>query len=331
MDLRQLRTLLAVLEEGSVGKAAEKLSISQPALSKIILRLEDELGVKLFERRARGMIATPYAESLRAYAQAACIGMDQAVKEIHALKAGTEGALTIAAPPLITTGFLPEVLLRLSAERPNLQLRVISQNYGLHRSLMDGQFDVVVAMLYKELSRVGLTKKWIFDDRLVFMMRPDHPMAKRKSIRPSELLEYKWALADGLSWHRRRLELFFEQYGKPLPRHCIESHDATLLKTLVMKSDMIGITSKCGLEDDVNRRLLKIVEIDSPLMLRPIGVVRRSGAPSPAIEAFVRILDEVSRERGYPRRPANVDVDQHLLEVAAESPSRMQRKKKAKA
>lgn len=306
MDLRHLRTMLAVMEEGTIGKAAERLHISQPALTKSIQRLEQELGVRLFERKARGMAATPFAESLRAYAQSACIGMAQAIKELNALKEGTEGAITIAAPPLITTGFLPDVLVRLSAERPNLQLRVVSQNHDLHAALLAGHCNIVVAMLYKEYFRVGLTKKWIFDDRLVLMMRPGHPAAKLKNAKPADLMKYKWALADNLSWHRRRLELFFEQYGKPLPRHCIESSDSTMLKSVVMNSDLIGITSKCGLEKEVDEKLLKIVEIDSPLMLRPIGIVRRENdIPSPAVDAFMRIAEDVCRERGYSRTPIN--------------------------
>jgi DNA-binding transcriptional LysR family regulator len=128
MDLRHLRNMLAVMEEGSLGKAAERLNISQPALTKSIQRLEEQLGVRLFERKSRGMEATSYADSLRAYAQSACVGMTEAVKQINALRSGTEGVVTVAGPPLIASELLPDVLVRLSAERPNLQLRVVSQN-----------------------------------------------------------------------------------------------------------------------------------------------------------------------------------------------------------
>ncbi len=103
MDLRNLRNMIAVLETGSLGKAAERLHISQPALTKSIQRLEQELGVRLFEREPRGMRPTLYAESLRGYAKATSVGMAQAIAHINALKNGTEGMITVAAPSIIAS------------------------------------------------------------------------------------------------------------------------------------------------------------------------------------------------------------------------------------
>ena len=97
MDLRQFRNVIAVIETGSLGKAAELLHISQPALTKSIQRLEERLGVPLFYRDARGMRPTLYGDAFRAHAQAISIGVSQAVQEIEALKAGSEGIIKIAA------------------------------------------------------------------------------------------------------------------------------------------------------------------------------------------------------------------------------------------
>ncbi len=305
MDLRHLRNMLAVMEEGSLGKAAEKLHISQPALTKSIQRLEDQLGVKLFERKARGMEATSYAESLSAYAQSACVGMSQAIKEIKALKSGTEGVITVAGPPLIASELMPEVLMRLAAERPNLQLRIVSQNQELFTSLLNGKFNVVVAMLYNEMPRVGLTKRWLFDDKLVLVMRPDHPAAKLKKIKPQDLMSYKWAFPEGDTWHRRRLELFFEQYGMGMPRASIESREPTILRSIIVNSDHIGVIARLGVERELREGLLTAVEFDSPFMMRPIGVVRRENdMPSPAVNALIRILEAVCQERGYGKASA---------------------------
>lgn len=302
MDLRHLRNMLAVMEEGSLGKAAERLHISQPALTKSIQRLEEQLGVRLFERTARGMQATFYAESLRGYAQATCVGMTQAIKEITALRNGTEGVLTVAGPPLIASELLTDVLVRLSAERPNLQIRIVSQNQELFTSLLAGKFDLVVAMLYSEMPQVGLAKEWMFDDHLVLVMRPDHPAAKLRNPRAQELLAYKWAFAESATWHRRRLELYFEEAGLALPRSSIESRDPAVLKSIIMQSDHIGAISKLGVQREVSLGLLKTIDIDSPFMLRPIGVVRRENdMPSAAVKSFVRVLEAVCRERGYAR------------------------------
>lgn len=298
MDLRHLRNMLAVIEEGSLGKAAQRLNISQPALTKSIQRLEEHLGVRLFERETRGMKPTFYAESLRGYAKAACIGMAEAESQIASLRNGTEGIVTVAGPPLITTELLPHALVRLAKERPKLHVRVVSQNKELFTDLLEGRFNIVVAMLYNELPKEGLTKQWLFDDRLVLVMRPGHPLARRRKITPKDLVDHKWVVADGDTWSHRRLKLYFEQAGLPMPRSTIESRNPAVLKSIIMISDHIGTIARLGVEKELAKGLLKAVELDSPLMQRPIGIVRREIEPmSPAIASFVRIMEDIGRRR----------------------------------
>ena len=300
MDIRHLRNMLAVMEEGSIGKAAQRLNISQPALTKSIQRLEQHLGVRLFDREARGMKPTFYADGLRGYAKAACVGMAEAESQIASLRNGTEGIVTIAGPPLIVTELLPDVLVRLSQERPRLQVRIVARNRELFTDLLEGRFNLVVAMLYDEIPKQGLSKQWLFDDRLVLVMRPDHPLARRRKVRPSDLPEQKWVFADSDTWSHRRLRLYFEQAGLTVPRARIESRNPAILKSIVMISDHIGVMSKLGVEKEVSRGLLKCIEIASPLMHRPIGVVRRENEPmSPAMKSFVRIIEDVCKKRGY--------------------------------
>jgi DNA-binding transcriptional LysR family regulator len=298
MDLRQLRNMLAIIEEGSLGKAALRLNMSQPALTKSIQRLEKHLGVRLFERDIRGMKPTFYAESLTGYAKAACIGMAEAESQIAALRNGTEGVITVAGPPLITTELLPPTLVRLSRERPKLQVRVVAQNKNLFTDLLEGQFSLVVAMLYNEMPKQGLAKQWLFDDRLVLVMRPDHPLAKRRKVKPEDLVDQKWVFADSDTWSQRRLQLYFEQNALPLPRARVESREPAIMKSIVMISDHIGMIAKLGVEREIAKGLLKCIEIDSPLMLRPIGIVRRENEPmSPAVKSLVRILQEACEPR----------------------------------
>ena len=123
MDLRQLRNLVAVLEAGSIGKAAAQLHISQPALSKSIRRLEEELGVLLFEREGRGVQPTLYAERLRDYAAAASLGMAQARADLEALKSGTEGIVTLAGPQPIAELLFGAAAARIARARPKLNER----------------------------------------------------------------------------------------------------------------------------------------------------------------------------------------------------------------
>ena len=298
MDVRHLRNMLAVMEEGSLGKAAQRLNLSQPALTKSIQRLEEHLGVRLLEREARGMKPTFYAESLRGYAKAACIGMAEAESQIAALRDGTEGIITVAGPPFVMSELLPPVLVRLAKERPKLQVHLVSQNRNLFTDLLDGKFSLAVAMLYDEMPKQGLAKHWLFDDRLLLVMRPDHPLATRRKIKPADLMNQDWVFPDDETWSHRRLKLYFEQAGLTPPRARFESRDPPVMKSIVMASNHIGAISKLGVEKEISRGLLKSVELDSPLMLRPIGIVTRDNEPmSPAVKSFVRIIEDLCLPR----------------------------------
>lgn len=298
MDLRHLRNMLAVIEEGSLGKAAQRLNISQPALTKSVQRLEEHLGVKLFERDTRGMKPTVYAQSLQAYAKAACVGMAEAENRIRALRIGTEGAIRIAAPPLIALELLPDILVRLLRERPNLQAQLVSQNKALFSDLLEGQFNVVVAMLYDELPGDGLQKQWLFDDRLVLVVRASHPLANHTKITPRDLVDQRWVVPAGDTWSHRRLRLYFEQNGSPFPKAAIESRNPAILKSIIAISDYVGIISRLGVERELASGALKAIELNSPLMHRPIGIVRRDRElDHPAVKSFIALAEEVCRTR----------------------------------
>lgn len=307
MDVRHLRNMLAVIEEGSLGRAARRLNVSQPALTKSIQRLEEHLGVPLFERDIRGMKPTFFAESLKGHAKAACIGVAEAERQIAALRRGTEGTITIAGPPLIMTELVPEALVRISQERPKLQVRVVSQNKELFTELLDGKFSLVVAMLYNEMPKQGLATHWLFDDRLVLAMRPDHSLARRRKVKPGDLVDQKWVFGENDNWSQRRLGLYFEQNGLALPRAQVETRDPAVIKSLIMISDHIGMIARLGIEKEISRGLLKCVEIDSPLMLRPIGIVRRQNEPiSPAIDFLIRIFEGICARRRRATRTTRI-------------------------
>ena len=307
MDVRHLRNMLAVIEEGSLGRAAQRLNISQPALTKSIQRLEEHLGIPLFERESRGMKPTFFAESLKGYAKAACIGVAEAERQIAALRKGTEGTITIAGPPVIMTELLPEALVRIAQERPRLQVRVVSQNKGLFTELLDGKSSLVIAMLYNEIPKRGLATHWLFDDRLVLAMRPDHPLGRRRKIKPSDLLNQKWVFSENDNWSQRRLKLYFEQDGLALPRAQVETRDPAVTKSFIMISDHIGMLARLGIEREISRGLLKCIEIDSPLMLRPIGIIRRENEPiSPAIDFLIRIIEDVCARRRRSIKTTNI-------------------------
>jgi DNA-binding transcriptional LysR family regulator len=147
MDMaRQFQNVLMVMDKGSLGKAAEALNLSQPALTKGVRRLEERLGVPLFHRKTRGMRPTVYGEVLRAHAQEITVGISHALREIEALKSGLEGTIRVAAGPLMTTQILEKAVIQLMRDRPRLRVNI--HDIGDRRDeLMAGKYDYILSLL----------------------------------------------------------------------------------------------------------------------------------------------------------------------------------------
>jgi LysR family nitrogen assimilation transcriptional regulator len=125
MDLRYLRTFIAVVEQGTVSKASLHLRIAQPALSRQINVLEDELGVKLFDRVRRRLVLTGEGEQLLAHSRSVLGAVDGLSERAKSLRRGDSGILRVAATPQTIDGVFSTFLNRYAKRRPNVQIKLI--------------------------------------------------------------------------------------------------------------------------------------------------------------------------------------------------------------
>lgn len=298
MDIRSLRSMLAIIETGSLNKAAERLNVSQPALTKTIQRMEAQLGVKLFERDTRGMHPTPYAEEFRAYAQAACTGYDRAVASLNASRSGLQGTVTIASTPLLSASLLPEAVVRVAQGNPDFRVKFDSRGQDLLEWLLAGKCDLALIPL-DGIREQGLVQRYLLNDEWVVIARPDHPLSQQQHVTVQDLHACGWIYSDSDSFHRRRLQRFFEDAGLAMPPARIFSRPPTLQKALVACSDYVALVARLIVEEEAKSGRLKIIEIDSS-MVRPIGFLwRENDKLSPAAKALIGALEAVCRERGY--------------------------------
>jgi DNA-binding transcriptional LysR family regulator len=300
MDLRQLRNVIAVIENGSIGKAAEALYISQPALTKSIQRLEESLQVPLFYRDARGTHPTIYGECLRAHAQAVNVGVSQALAEIKALKVGSSGVLTIAAPPSVAVEVLPDAILMLTKERPRLQVRVVTFMLDPLPGLLAGEYDFIINVLNGDVpAESGLKQRLLYQDRLTVISRKDHPITRVPVVTPHDLRPYQWAIPRAENLHRRRLERMFEAEGLAPPQPAIECSLSDFFVAAVMRSDYLAITAKLWVQASGNEGRIAMTDIDSPFMLRSIGIIwREHQVLSPASLLMIQAIEAACHQHG---------------------------------
>ena len=188
MELRHLRYFIAVAEEGSFLTAAQRrLNTSQPSLSRQIRDLESEVGVRLLERQARGVVLT----------DAGRVFLDHARLALSQVEAATDGARRTAQPqkPAISMGFmvglevmwLPHLLRILREEEPEVEVTLCSQSSPeLALALARGKLDI--AFLRPEKQNGGVTFKLLAKEPLIAVLPADHRLASRKRIRPQDLV-----------------------------------------------------------------------------------------------------------------------------------------------
>jgi DNA-binding transcriptional LysR family regulator len=166
-DMGQLRAFLAIVQFGSLGRAAESLHVTQSALTRILQRLENQIGVPLFERRASGMILTSYGTAFEPYATPLVAEADHAVREIAALRGLEKGLVRVGAVASALAGILPETIDKLLVQWPGLQVRIIEGSTDeLTVLLAKGEIDLAIAFSMPQTDDIVMVSESNWQERL---------------------------------------------------------------------------------------------------------------------------------------------------------------------
>lgn len=182
MEFRLLRSFLVVAEELNIGRAAKRLFIAQPPLSKQIQQLENELGVTLFERIPRGLKLTPEGEVLVKEAKKIHLMVEQAAVAVSKVHQGASGSLNIGFSGALPSSILPKMLLKAKNFYPNVgfQIQRMANSNIVLEAVANGDLDAGLVLL--PISNVGISKKVLSKHKLVAVLPKDHALAKLEKI-----------------------------------------------------------------------------------------------------------------------------------------------------
>lgn len=209
MDTRHLEAFRAVYENGSMSAAAVLLGKSQPAISNLIARLEDEIGLKLFHRAHGRLEPTPEAETFFAAIVRTLDAMDRTLAISRNLKSLSSATLLIASPPGLATYLLPPIIADVLKENAGATARFITRSSYAVRDLGTiGAFDVGFAELPIDIHVASLE---LFEVACMCVMRADHPLAGERCVGPEQLdaLPFVTLFAEHIT-HIAAAEAFFE-------------------------------------------------------------------------------------------------------------------------
>lgn len=239
LESRRMRHFLAVYELGSIGRACEKLLLTQPALSKSIRQLEDELGVRLFDRTPMGVVPTIFGNALALHAKSIEAQIRNAEAQISSLKGKAHGHVTVGIGPSVARNIMPAATTTLRSLQPGIALTVIE---GLVDDLLPrlrrGELDLMIGS-WPRIADPMFTTEIVLVDRLEVVARTDHPLAGRPVPR-NELLNYPWALPPASQKWRQALDDLFLQRGLEPPKPQVVSNSSSFLEALIRSSDSLS-------------------------------------------------------------------------------------------
>lgn len=242
LDFSDLDKFAQIVAHGSFVRAASALGVSQPALSKCIAKIERKLGVRILERHARGVVPSPYGQTLLKGLRPALADLRSALQDIESMKGGHGGTVAIGASPSVATYFLPQVVAQFRQHAQGIGLKVTE---GLAESLMEDlrQDRIDLAITTKPFPEPpeDLEMRNLFKDRFVVCCSSQHPLAKKRKIEPEELKLYPWVLAPRGGMQHRQFERSFRKYSLAPPSAMVETASAALSKKLVMTQGFLSL------------------------------------------------------------------------------------------
>lgn len=187
MEIRVLRYFFTVVREGSINRAAEVLHITQPTLSRQLSQLEEEVGVKLFQRGARKIILTNEGMLLRRRAEEILSLVDRTEKELVEQEKLVEGRIVIGCGELTAVQILPEVIENFHKKYPLVSYDIFTANADLVKEQMEkGLVDIGVLLEPIDMEKFDFIRL-AGKERWVVLMRPDDPLTNKEVISAKDL------------------------------------------------------------------------------------------------------------------------------------------------
>ena len=285
-----LRCFLATLEHRTLTIAAQHLCISQPALSKSLRRLEEELGVQLFDRTPGGMVPTAYGIALAHRARLIKLESDRARTEIQLLQEGGIGSLTIGTGPLWSVWVLPQIIADLSRKNSKLHVRVVPGVLDtLMSQLLKGELDVVCAALDFP-DQEDLKKEYLIESTHVILAHKTHPLAAADTVSARQLGECKFVGQRNDYAVLERMERYFAMRGLQSPGFAVEAGSLEMVLSLVQTGEFVATQSNQVLERAQTLHISQLAFADSFWRFRGGVVYRKNASTSPAVELFCEAL-----------------------------------------
>lgn len=306
MDQRQLERFVDVVESGSLSRTSRRMNISQPALSKSLRLIEDQLGVKLLERGPRGVRVTTFGDLFYRRARAITAEFRRVVQDLDEVKGSMSGQVALGATPGpgLLDQIVPRAIHRIAVKRPGQRFTIRSGSaQELLPALHQGDLDILFTVLDHQVKGPDLKVQYLFTDRFVLVVNSNHPLLHKPEISVSDLITHRWVFLQDARSMSDAVEDMARQQGVA-PLGAMETNSVVFVRTMVSTTDYIGILPSYAAEVGAESGALGFIPLDRvidnsvlPRLERPMGIVHSAMTDlTPAGEALLRSIKTVCHE-----------------------------------
>lgn len=290
LKLRELQVLSAVVECGSMVKAASQLGMSQPAVSAAVANLEAALGVRLLDRSPRGIEPTIYSQALLKRGRVAFDELRQGLRDIEFLLNPAVGEVRVGCPENLAAGFVPAVIDRLSQRHPRVVVHVVTAQTGTQefRELRERNVDVMLGRLFRPTVDEDIEVEVVGSDRFFVVAGAPSRWAKRRKLSLAELIGEPWILNPSDNVVGSYFANVFHRCGLELPSRQVVSFSLDVRMHLLATGRYLTILSRTVMQYNSGRWSLRRLPIDLRIPDMPIAVFTlKNRTISPIVKLFI--------------------------------------------
>lgn len=292
LRFRHLLLIDTLARTGNMHLAAQQMNLSQPAISKMLKEIENQLGFALFDRQPRSMTPTALGEQVVRYAQVALNDARNFVDQIDSLRQGGHGVLKVGGIFAATAVALPSAIVQIKQRWPLLSIEVVEQTSDhLMQMLEDKTLHLAVARFTDQAQRQQFDFQALAPEPFCFVVNRHHPLGEAATVSLEQLLEWPWILYPKGTPIRARIERAFAEAGVAVPRNTIDTISMQTFVKVIESGPMIGMLPQVMVAPHLASGLLRA--LDTPLHLEPqdYGILTLKGEPlSDTAQEFTDIL-----------------------------------------
>jgi DNA-binding transcriptional LysR family regulator len=298
VKLKHLQLLVALDEFRHIGRVAEFLHVTQPAVSKMLAEIERMFGLELFARSPRGTEPTAFGDAVIRFARLVIADYSRTRDEIDAVASGAAGRTSVGAMVVAMPGLLVQAVKML--KRRSAQTTVAIEEGDLTRllpRLRVGELDLIVGRLEPGYASPDLQTEALYEESMTIIARPEHPLCAKPRLSWAELAEAAWVVPPPWASSRVKLNQMFYKHRLKPPVDLIETASFLATMSFVRDSGALGFVARAVAQKMEREGLVRALPVKLPIELPPVGMIFLAGRlRTPTTERLADCLRQVAKK-----------------------------------